>query len=134
MMLWEKLMGGFDKEKLEEVAVLLGKVWLRMNKFVYENRLTCPRRLLLLATKALEEFKQANKSCRTTPCQDTKIVNKAAWVRPLVDYVKVNWDASLDSKRRTLGMGLIMRYENGEALLAVCDSKMNVQSAEVAEC
>ncbi|XP_042942922.1 uncharacterized protein LOC122277108 [Carya illinoinensis] len=104
MALWEKLMDGFDREKLEVVAIQMRNVWLRRNTFVFENRLSCPKRLLLSAIEVLEEYKQANRR------------------------------KNADIKRGKMGMGVIMRDVNGEALLAACDKKFNVQLAEVAEC
>lgn len=135
LLLWEKLMmGALEKVKLEEIAVQFRKVWLRRNTFVFEKRLTCPKKLLSIAIETLEDFKQANKRQRTEDQQVVNTVNKASWVRPVVEFVKVNWDASLDMKNRRMVMGMIIRDENGEALLAACDSRMNVQTTEVAEC
>ncbi|KAF5445267.1 hypothetical protein F2P56_034332 [Juglans regia] len=61
------------------------------------------------------------------------LVNKSKWVRPAADFVKVNCDTSLDLKNRRKGVRIISRNEEGEALLAVCDSRRNVQSPKVAE-
>ncbi|XP_042950060.1 uncharacterized protein LOC122282171 [Carya illinoinensis] len=134
LLLWERLMEGLDRGKLEAVAMQLRKVWLRRNTFVFENKLTCPKRLLLSAIEALEDYKQATRRNKIEVQEEARPVHNAAWTRPLAEFVKVNWDASLGLKRGKMGMGVIMRDENGEALLVACDNKLNVQSAEVAEC
>ncbi|XP_042954550.1 uncharacterized protein LOC122290955 [Carya illinoinensis] len=134
LQLWEKLLEGLDKNRLEEVAVQIRRVWLRRNTFVFENKLTCPRRLVSAATEALEEFKRANRRQGAVNQQDHRPSSRAGWVKPSAEFVKVNWDASTDLKRRRMGMGVIMRDENADPLLAVCDSRSNILTAEVAEC
>ncbi|XP_042950360.1 14.7 kDa ribonuclease H-like protein [Carya illinoinensis] len=48
-------------------------------------------------------------------------------------YVKVNWDASMDLKGKRMGIGIMIRDEQGEAMVTVCDQKPNVIEATVAE-
>ncbi|XP_042969071.1 uncharacterized protein LOC122301753 [Carya illinoinensis] len=134
MVLWEKLVESLDRDKLEEVAVRFRKIWLRRNLVVFENKVTCPQRLLVSTAESLEVFKQANRRQGIEPQQVSRPGSVAAWVKPDAEFVKVNWDASLDMKVGKMGMGVIMRDENGDALLVVCDSRCYVQSAEVAEC
>lgn len=43
MLLWGKFMGRMSIKQLEEMAVLLRKVWLRRNEFVFEKKLGCPQ-------------------------------------------------------------------------------------------
>lgn len=54
------------------------------------------------------------------------------WGKPDVNFVKVNLDASLDVNKKRKGMGIIIRDEKGEALVATCDQRSNVQQSEVA--
>ncbi|KAG7991176.1 hypothetical protein I3843_02G061900 [Carya illinoinensis] len=123
LQLWEKLMEGLDKNRLEEVAVQIRRVWLRRNIFVFENKLTCPRRLISSAIEALEEFKRANKRQGAANQQDHRPSSRARWVKPIVEFVK----------RRKIGMGVIMRDENADPLLAVCDSRSNILTAEAGD-
>lgn len=60
-------------------------------------------------------------------------VNKS-WVKPDASFVKVNWHASLDVKKRLMGMEIIIRDEEGKALLAVCGYRNMVQKPDIAEC
>ncbi|XP_042962523.1 uncharacterized protein LOC122296793 [Carya illinoinensis] len=116
--LWEKLLEGLDKNRLEEVVVQIRRVWLRRSTYVFENKLTCPRRLVSAATEALEEFKRANRRQGAVNQQDHRLISRARWVKPSAEFVKVNWDAFTDLKRRRMGMGVIMRDENAFPLLA----------------
>lgn len=92
---------------------------------MFLKRLTCPKKLLI-ANKTLKDFKQANKVQRIEVLQTKNAVDKARWVRPVAEYVKVNWDASLDIKKKRMGMGVVIRDEKREALVATCDNRMNV--------
>ncbi|XP_042979926.1 uncharacterized protein LOC122310106 [Carya illinoinensis] len=49
-------------------------------------------------------------------------------------FVKVNWDASLDTKGRRMRVGIIIRDNEGEGMVAVCDQIRNVENPVVAEC
>ncbi|KAF5468536.1 hypothetical protein F2P56_012680, partial [Juglans regia] len=129
-------MGGLDKSKLEEIAVQLRKVWLRSNTLVFDKRLTCPKMLISTSIESLKDFKQANSLVNSNnEIQQSELsVNMTRWIRPATNFVKVNWDVPLDVKERKMGMGVIIIDENGEALLAACDSRRNVLSVEIAEC
>lgn len=56
------------------------------------------------------------------------------WEKLECGRVKVNWDASLDIKGRRMRVGIIIRDEEREALVVVCDQKNNVDKLMVAEC
>ncbi|XP_035546799.1 uncharacterized protein LOC118348717 [Juglans regia] len=112
--LWVRLMGGLDNSKLEEIAVQLRKVWLRRNTVVFEKRLTCPKTLITTSIESLEAFKQANRLTNSNNAVQQRIVavNKTRWIPPTANFVKVNWDASLDVKEKRMGMEVIIRDEN----------------------
>ncbi|XP_040987653.1 uncharacterized protein LOC121235369 [Juglans microcarpa x Juglans regia] len=86
--LWERLMGGLDKFKLEEKAVHLRKVWLRRNILVFEKRLTCPKTLISTSIETLEAFKQANKGMNNEVQQSVVPVNKTRWIRPAANLLR----------------------------------------------
>ncbi|XP_042958184.1 uncharacterized protein LOC122293773 [Carya illinoinensis] len=135
MVFWEKLMDKLSMKKKEEMVVLLRRVWLHRNEFVFEKKLGCPKTLVKTAIESLLDYK--------TTQSPTKLVAKGQssserrgmrWEKPEDGWVKVNWDASLNLKERRMGAGIIIRDEQGEALVAVCDQKANVVSPVVAEC
>ncbi|XP_040986468.1 uncharacterized protein LOC121234565 [Juglans microcarpa x Juglans regia] len=56
--LWEQLRCQLSKNQLEEVAVMLRKVWLRRNEWIFEKRLACPRNYFITTRVALQEFQE----------------------------------------------------------------------------
>ncbi|XP_042962692.1 uncharacterized protein LOC122296963 [Carya illinoinensis] len=56
MSLWEKFMDRLTKDQMEEMAVLLRKVWLRRNDWVFERRMACPKNSFSATKAALHEF------------------------------------------------------------------------------
>jgi hypothetical protein len=42
-------------------------------------------------------------------------------MRPPKDYVKINWDASFDTKGCNLGVGLVARNHAGRVLATFCE-------------
>ncbi|XP_018858999.2 uncharacterized protein LOC109020923 [Juglans regia] len=86
------------------------------------------------AIETLEKYKQASSKENFEVQQEAILVNKSRWIHPEADFVKVNWDASLIMKLSRMGMVMIIRDEDGETLLAACDSRRNVRTPEVAKC
>ncbi|XP_041009312.1 uncharacterized protein LOC121253353 [Juglans microcarpa x Juglans regia] len=66
--------------------------------------------------------------------QNSNAKSVMRWEKPEGRCMKVNWDASLNLKERIMGAGIIVRDENGEALVAIYDQNANVDSPLVAEC
>lgn len=43
-------------------------------------------------------------------------------------HVKANYDAALDSKKERMGIGIVIRYAQGEVLVSLCSSKGKVNN------
>ncbi|XP_040996078.1 uncharacterized protein LOC121242252 [Juglans microcarpa x Juglans regia] len=52
----------------------------------------------------------------------------------LLDKYELNFDATVDLKNRRIGIGIVVRDCNGEAMAAVCTRKDHVFSPFIAEC
>ncbi|XP_040988973.1 uncharacterized protein LOC121236596 [Juglans microcarpa x Juglans regia] len=57
--LWEQLRCKLNKNQLEEVAVMLRKLWLRRNEWIFAKRWDCPRNSFIAMRAALQEFQEA---------------------------------------------------------------------------
>jgi hypothetical protein len=55
------------------------------------------------------------------------------WKKPPLDFVKLNWDASLDTNSERMGVGDLIRDSGGNVLAAISSSIPLVQDPEVAE-
>ncbi|XP_042941372.1 uncharacterized protein LOC122276027 [Carya illinoinensis] len=133
--LWEGLMEQFSQEQLEGIAVQLRRVWMRRNEFVFEKMSSCPRKLIAGAKESLEDFRQP-RQVQSPVIEGSKgiRIKISKWVKPKAGFLKINWDASLDVKQGVMGMGIIIRNDQGEAMVAACDSKKWVQKPYIAEC
>jgi hypothetical protein len=49
------------------------------------------------------------------------------WKKPWKDFVKLNWDASLDSKGCRMGMGIVARNHAGSVLATYCDTRPHIR-------
>ncbi|XP_042973006.1 uncharacterized protein LOC122304808 [Carya illinoinensis] len=135
----KKLMSVLKRNQLEEMIVLFRRIWLRRNGYVFEQRVECPRNLIISAKASVKNFQEAHSFCKPTgkESNDGQVQNRGVnlrWERPGRDYVKINWNASLDTKMKLMGIGIMIRDEKGEALVTLCDQKTNVEDATVAEC
>ncbi|KAF5450665.1 hypothetical protein F2P56_030995 [Juglans regia] len=132
LLLWEKCITSLDKSQLEELAMTLRKVWLRRNRMVFENRMECPMSLLF-AKAIVRDYQAVRNSNKSDKQVQNRIDNNQRWEKSEKRYVKVNWDASLDQKKRRMDIGIIVRDEEGKVVATVFNQKENVEEAVVAE-
>ncbi|XP_042974899.1 uncharacterized protein LOC122306539 [Carya illinoinensis] len=59
--------------------------------------------------------------------------NVCRWQKPAPNSVKANWDAALKEKEGKMGMGVIIRDEEGEVLASLCGSRKWVSKPDTAE-
>jgi ribonuclease HI len=55
------------------------------------------------------------------------------WTKPPLGTIKLNWDASIDKVRNRMGVGVIARDHNGQAIAMFCSTKGGVQDPTMAE-
>ncbi|XP_041025489.1 uncharacterized protein LOC121265863 [Juglans microcarpa x Juglans regia] len=133
LLLWGKLMGRLSMKKLEDMVVLLRRVWLHRNEFVFEKKLGCPKILVKTTLESLLEFKAAQiLTKQVVKGQNNNARSAMSWEKLESGCAKVNRDASLNLKERRMRAGIIVRVPKVEALVAICDQKANVDSSVVA--
>ncbi|KAG6629647.1 hypothetical protein CIPAW_14G099600 [Carya illinoinensis] len=84
------------KEQLEEIAVICRRLWIRMNRFVFDNNFEAPATLI---TRALVE-------------------NNVKWEAPLAAILKLNFDVAMDQEHSKLSIDLIARNHKGEVMFS----------------
>jgi hypothetical protein len=111
------LVRSYDQQQLEVFVVVARRIWLRRNEIVLEQNFTDPIQLYAKAITGLEDFHKSN-----THSDDRRDVEQSnpvvTWIPPSRDMVKINFDATLDSKNRCVGLGLLARDEQGHFLVA----------------
>ncbi|XP_042972768.1 uncharacterized protein LOC122304571 [Carya illinoinensis] len=115
------------------MTVLLRKVWLRRNDWIFEKRMACPKNSFSATKAALHEFHDSQVALTQRGVVQKTNTEMVRWEKPERGYVKVNWDASMDLKGQRMGIGIMIRDEQGEAMVTMCDQKPNVIEVAVAE-
>ncbi|KAF5476174.1 hypothetical protein F2P56_007909 [Juglans regia] len=129
----EKLLGKVDKTELSEIATVMRSLWLRRNEFCYEGLFKSPSQMLRTAKEELHEFEMAQQKLIANSQGNNIERRNQVWQRPKENYIKVNWDAALDLKGRKAGLGVIIRDEDGEPLVAVEGQQTNVVNPAIVE-
>lgn len=94
---------------------------------------------MAVVKEGLEEYKKARqvqKSEASVRISTGIEANRSIWVKPDEGFVKINWDASLDVNKMMMGMGMgiIIRNEVGDTMVAAYDNRNMVKKSDIAEC
>ena len=115
--IFQEVVSRCDRAEVELFAFVARCIWLRRNDFIHGGNFTHPTQVLIDSEKALIEFQKAN-----ARLQEGEPVEKdeapIRWQPPVRDMVKLNWDASMDTKTKTIGLGVVIRDTNGSFLAA----------------
>jgi len=108
----------FERCSVEEVEVqveVTRQIWFRWNTMVHREDFLHPNVVVLAASTLIDEYKKGmdidGMMSVTDALQATTI--PVWWQAPPPGIYKINWDATLDSKKRKLGFGLIVWDSNG---------------------
>jgi hypothetical protein len=97
--------------------VVARKLWLRQNKVVHGGLFTHPTVVWREVETTSEDFQRLNlqQGSQSSIPHEAEVEK---WQAPLEGFVKYNWDAAIDKKKKTIGMGIIARDSNGHFLTA----------------
>jgi hypothetical protein len=54
-------------------------------------------------------------------------------MKPPEGYIKLNWDTSIDTGGKRMGMGIVARNYEGNVIATFCDSKPFITDSAIAE-
>ncbi|XP_042974665.1 uncharacterized protein LOC122306301 [Carya illinoinensis] len=131
--LWADWCEKLSINDLELMVMVLKRIWLRRNNFVFENKFEKPDVLFKLAADSLFQFKQVQQQSHKNQDAGIRRRRSCRWKAPAKDQVKVNWDAALKIKEGRMGIGVVIRDENGDVMVSLCSQKRNVRDPLVAE-
>ena len=77
---------------------------------------THPNQVLKEATIVMEDYQRLNMN-ESRQQMSTHAAGEVKWVQPLVNRVKINCDAAMDSVKKVIGLGIIARDEKGNFLV-----------------
>jgi hypothetical protein len=128
----------FDRCSHEEVELhveVARRIWFRRNIVVHGGEFTHPNSVILLASTFITDFRTAFMNCEPLgnirTGQDMRVAGQ--WRPPPPGVFKLNWDAALDSKKRKMGFGFLVRDSNGKVFDAVSCSMDSFGEPVVAE-
>ncbi|KAG6628833.1 hypothetical protein CIPAW_14G039600 [Carya illinoinensis] len=112
--LWASMFQKLRIEDVELMAYTMMRLWLRRNLLVFENKFDAPENVFKAAKLAMSEFKEANLIKQR--CLGARAVRREAvkWEKPEVGMVKVNWDTAVDANNGRVGLGVVVRDDQGK--------------------
>ncbi|KAL2937745.1 hypothetical protein RDABS01_021194 [Bienertia sinuspersici] len=117
-----------SKAQLEGFAMPVWNIWNARNDLIFEDRYCNPEACQMKAIDLLQEFQHANDNQR--PSQRWI---EAKWSPPLQGVLKVNFDAATNVDPGRVGLGVVVRDDNGAVILAKARTSLQDWSAELAE-
>ncbi|XP_035546179.1 uncharacterized protein LOC118348488 [Juglans regia] len=90
MDLWVKLNAFIKEEKVEVVACIMRKIWMRRNLLLFEKKFYHSRNLISAATQGLREFKLSQDQLQKTQMQGNVDRSVIKWEKPEEMVVKAN--------------------------------------------
>lgn len=97
------------------LAVIFKGIWVRKNRFIFENKFEGPANVIQVAIANLEEFREAQKLKEGL---DDKGMSKANVKWSVEGITKINFDAAIDDENQRMRIGLIARNCKGEILFS----------------
>jgi hypothetical protein len=120
-----------EKEDLELFAVIANKIWSRRNKVVFGGSLLPPSILIKEATKLLGDFRKH--FAITVELVNGGFSSHNRWLKPEINRIKINWDATLDGRKKIMGMGIVARDCLGVVKATMCADISYIRDPIVAE-
>ncbi|XP_041017867.1 uncharacterized protein LOC121260078 [Juglans microcarpa x Juglans regia] len=131
---WIRCTETLNEVTLSWVAVMLRKIWLRRNNFLFEGRMIERKRLVLGTNELMEEYKTAQARKQEGQQGGTSTNNTRKWETPSEGYIKANWDAALHEDVKEMGIGVIVWDCEGEVLVSLLAKRSFNSKPVLAEC
>jgi hypothetical protein len=108
------LFNRLNDDLLSLTVTVFHSIWLRRNKLIFEEQFSSPMMVFKEASKFFEDFRMFN---LREPLLRVLAVEGSnggkLWKFPEAGFMKVNWDASLNLKAGVVGLGYVIRNEDG---------------------
>lgn len=90
---------------MEWIATTWRTIWLRRNKFIFENQFYFPRNLIQMSSEGMEDFEFAQMALKERYNDGVRSNSNRSQKKPDFNVVKANWDAILDTKSKRMDWG-----------------------------
>ncbi|KAF5469997.1 hypothetical protein F2P56_010551 [Juglans regia] len=113
--------------------MVMRNIWLRRNEFIFEGVFKSPSQVIKATRDELRVFQLVQHNAKQTPIPRVER-GAVLWSRPRESFVKANWDAAMSKKDRKVGLGVVIRDEEGEILVAAREQINYLTDSATAEC
>ncbi|KAK6147870.1 hypothetical protein DH2020_018782 [Rehmannia glutinosa] len=117
----EKLLSSGDQSCVERAAMIMWNVWKQRNSELWDKSHNSPAQVVVAATGFLHEWRAAKGMIcvGTDQCNSNATeIDKCQWSRPEFPFLKCNVDASVSYASKQTGIGMVLRNDRGEFLVA----------------
>jgi ribonuclease HI len=121
-----------DRDEVAQFVSITRHIWLRRNDFIYEGSFLHPNRLVQQAVHGVELF-QTIMAEKKAPLLSNGDLQPSLWMAPPPGCLKANWDAGFDRRNGRLGMGVIIRDQQGKMWASKSRMKEGVLDATTGE-
>ncbi|KAF5468893.1 hypothetical protein F2P56_013004 [Juglans regia] len=97
MVLWDSLCKRVSTDELDWVTATMRDLWMRRNRFFFEQTLTNPSLLIQGAKRSLEMFKLAQEGTKLAVHPQGVVRDRIRWKAATNYRLKLNCDATMDS-------------------------------------
>jgi ribonuclease HI len=125
-----RLMNRLEGPDFNKLLCTARQIWIRRNKQVFEGEFTHPRVVAQAVVDQLEFHVKVNQGYERGE-QGRQIEDE--WTAPRLGYVKINWDAALDHKKKLMGVGVVVRDCTGGVVTSQCSTRPYINDSTMAE-
>jgi len=117
------LFNRLNDDLLSLTIAVFRSIWLRKNKMIFEEQFSSPMMVFKEASKFFEDFKVFNMREQLIRAPLVETLNRSIFWKSLdVGFLKVNWDAFLKLNAGIVGLGCVIRNEEGLVVGAKCSA------------
>jgi len=115
------LLSKLNADLMSLIVVIFHRIWLRRNRLIFEGQFSPPLKVFSDASSLFEDFKRHNlRESLSLASRSVGSYNCKFWKPPVAGFLKVNWDASLNINSKLVGLGCVIRNEEGCVIAAKC--------------
>lgn len=121
-----------DKTKFSQFVGIARQIWLRRNELIHGGPFLHPNIIAQQAIRATEDM-QALEDDLKSKNAILEVTAATTWKASPFGFLKANWDASVDRKRRRVGLGVVIQDHCGKMWVSKCmtrDGILDPMSAE----
>jgi hypothetical protein len=106
-------------------------IWLRRNGAVFRQGFSNPRQIVTQGREAVCNFLEANSKTRMG--EPDPLVFEPKWLKPSPGWVNLNWDATISSSTKIMGVGVVAHNDKGAVLAGLFAPVLFVVDPTIAE-